>query len=377
MELTEQGEDRFLRNLQAFPEPRSRIAGLGVSLPGRVVTNEDVADSVEAPPAIKRRLARIIHTMTLIRTRRYAEPGTSPSDLAAVAAREALGRAGVAAADVDTLIFAGTDIDMVEPATANILQKKLGLRIANSFDVSNACNSFLQAMNVANSLIATGAARRVLVAAGEVGSFWVNRTVESMDDLAVKIGGLTLGDAGAAIVMERASGGAAGGNGTGGGRGAGILEVNLLTLGEHWELCRGPERLGWRSPGDGRLHGWFYLDMPGLAKVARSASVEYFRGYARYREAVHGERHIQESLEQVIPHQISRRFIEEIVRTVHADLNGVAITADVYGNTASTAIPLALRTLYERGTLSPGSGQEVMLYGAASGFGLGHIRLRL
>lgn len=315
--------------------------------------------------------------MTLIRTRRYAEPGTSPSDLAAVAARDALARAGLATREVDTLIFAGTDIDMVEPATANILQKKLGLRIANSFDVSNACNSFLQAMNVANSLIATGAARRVLIAAGEVGSFWVNRTIESMEDLAVKIGGLTLGDAGAAVVMEPGEEGAGPGNGNGSCRAPGLLEVNLLTMGEHWELCRGPERLGWRSPGDGRLHGWFYLDMPGLAKVARSASVEYFRSYARYREEIHGERHIQESLDQVIPHQISPRFIEEIVRSVRADLRSVAVTADVYGNTASTAIPLALRTLMDRGTLAPGSGQEVMLYGAASGFGLGHIRLRL
>jgi len=255
-------------------------------------------------------------------------------------------------------------MDMLEPATANIVQKKLGIEMVNSFDVTNACNSFLQAMNVANSMIITGAARNVLICSGEIGSYVGNRQINSLDEMDVKMGGLTLGDAGAAMILSASDGK------------NGLLEINLMNLGEHWEQCHAPENTAWR-PSGGLIHGWFYLDMPKLAKVAKFHTEAYFREYMTMRLALELDPFFYNNLTRIIPHQISRKFIEDIVNELGYDMTKIPIVADQLGNTASTSTPLVLNKLIEEGTLNFESGQEVMLYGAASGFGIGHVRVRL
>ena len=245
---------------------------------------------LDAPAALKKRLAELIERVTGVRTRRMADRSTAPSDLALVAAREALDAAGLGADDIDTLIFASTDTDVLEPATANILQQKLGIERVNAFDVRNACNGILQAINVANGLIAAGGARRVLIAGAEIGTYWACRSLVDSEDLRVKLGGLTLGDAGAAVVVEPADGP------------SGILEVNLLSLGGCWEMCHVPEDADWRKNGRG-IHGWFYLNMAELVDSARPSTIQYFSEYVRYRREALGEDQPTGSLAQVIPHQ--------------------------------------------------------------------------
>jgi 3-oxoacyl-(acyl-carrier-protein) synthase III len=355
-----------LRHMQVYRRPVARIVSVGICLPENEVDNDAIAARVQAPPALKKRMASLLYRTTGARTRRHAPPGTYPSDLALEASRQALRDAGLRADQIDTLIFASTDMDVIEPATANILQHKLGIATVNSFDVTNACNSVLQALNVANSLIQSGAASRVLVASGEVGSHFCNWQVDGMEDLNAKLGGLTLGDAGAAMVLQAADGA------------SGLTEINLISMGEHWSLCHVPENTAWRREGNGSIHGWFYLDMSALADVARDWSARYFRDYSAYRRAALGEKDLLESISWVIPHQISRRFIERIAGSISSrSLDRIVITADRFGNTASTAIPLALRVLMDRGDVRLGSGQEVLFYGAASGFSVGHVRVRL
>jgi 3-oxoacyl-[acyl-carrier-protein] synthase-3 len=320
---------------------------------------------VEAPQSIKRRLSAVIERVTGVETRRYAEKGTSPSDLAVTACVQALEIAGIDASDIDTLIFASTDMDTLEPATANIVQTKLGIATTNSFDVSNACNSFIQALNVANSLIATGASKCVLIATGEIGSYVANREIHDRDDLRVKLGGLTLGDAGAAMVVGRSDGS------------SGITEVNLLSMGEHWKLCHVPETTDWRERDDGTVHGWFYLDMPELAKLVRPTTLDYFTQYKEYRQMACGEDHFMDSIFRLIPHQISTVLIEEMVVATDCDPEKICISANVWGNTASASIPLTLQRAIEQSALELGSGLEVLLYGAASGYSLGHLRMKL
>ncbi len=366
-------KERFpglMANMQVYRTPVSRITGIGAHLPTREIDNRTLVEMIDAPPEVKKKLGKMIDRVTGIKSRRYAPQGTAPSDLACEATTLALESAGVAFSQIDTLIFASTDLDIIEPATANIVQQKLGIERINAFDVTNACNSFLQGMNVANSLLATGAANRVLVTSGEVGSYVFNRQLASLGELNIKMGGLTLGDAGAAVIMERANGS------------AGLLEINLMSIGEHWETCHVPEMTDWRQTEGGSIHGWFYLDMPKLATIAREATVDYFADYATYRRSAHDDHALLERLVQIIPHQISPRFIEDIGRAVFprgtaADFRRVCVTADIYGNTASTAIPLAMVKLITDGVIEFGSGQEILLYGAASGFGLGHIRMRL
>jgi 3-oxoacyl-[acyl-carrier-protein] synthase-3 len=289
----------------------------------------------------------------------------SPTDLGVPAVLQALERAARRPDEVDTLIFASTDTDQLEPATANVLQHKLGMERVNAFDVSNACNSFLQAVNVANSLIATGASRCVAICASELGSHWICPDLKDRDELRYKIGALTLGDAAAAVIMEPADGV------------SGISEINLFSIGEYWELCHVPENIDWRKQATRNIHGWFYLDMSGLAKVVRPLSIQYFTQYRDYRKKEHDEKDFKAKIDKVIPHQISRRLIAEIATSLHADEKLVAITADEYGNTASAAIPFTLHQMIQAGELQLGSGQDVLLFGTASGLGMGHVRVRL
>ncbi|MEI8243526.1 MAG: ketoacyl-ACP synthase III [bacterium] len=357
---------KLLHGMQVCNPPVSRISALGVYLPERVVDNHEIARMVEGPKEVKLMLPALISRITGCQSRHYAAPGTSPSDLAIAAIRQLLDRSKIPLASIDTLIFSSTDMDTLEPATANIVQQKLGIRLINSFDVTNACNSFLQAMNLANSLIATGAAARVLICSGEIGSYVCNRKVESLADLDIKLGGLTLGDGGAAMVMERSDGR------------SGLIEINLKNVGEHWELCHVPETTDWRQREGGVIHGWFYLKMSKLAVVAREMTQQYFEEYKNYRKEAYDEREVFHSLDLIVPHQISRRFVEWIARGISPkSLPKLSITAHLYGNTASTAIPLALDKLIQEGRTSLGSGHQALLYGAASGFSIGHLRVIL
>lgn len=356
---------RLLKHMQVYDTPVSRIRAIGTALPDRIVDNDEIIRMIDAPAALKAMIKVYIERGMGVRERRYAAEGVYPSDLAAQACRQVLEAEGVKAASIDTLIFAATDMDVIEPATANILQDKLGIRVVNSFDVRNACNSVLQALNVANSMIANGAAERVLIACAEIGSFWANRAVGSAEEIRLKIGGLTLGDAGTALIVEPAD------------AGSGILEINLFTKGEHWVTCHVPEDDQWRKRGRSGIGGWFYLDMPELARVAKPLSVDYFKEYLRYRKKAHMESRPEEKLVKLIPHQISRRFIEEIADVMGAGKDLPAITADLLGNTGSASIPVTLKLFMDGAGLSFGCGREVLLFGAASGFSIGHIRVRL
>ena len=353
----------YFNTLQTFKTPASKIVSIGVEIPENTVDNKALVDLLDAPAAVKKILPAIIMRATKCKSRVYSPPGTSPSDLAIAAAQKAFERCDVDPAEIDTLIFSSTDMDTLEPATANIVQKKMGLKITNAFDVSNACNSFLQAMNVANSFLTTGASKKVLIVSGEVGSYVCNRNIRSIRELETKMGGLTLGDAGAAMIMAPSDGT------------SGLLEINLLSMGEHWEMCHVPETTDWRQNG-GKIHGWFYLDMPKLARVAKEATEGYFQQYQEVRRTLYGENAIFDHLDLIIPHQISRKFIEKIASALDYDLEKIHIVADVLGNTASTSIPLVLSALLDDGSLAYGSGQEALLYGAASGFGIGHLRIR-
>ena len=185
------GRPDLLSHLQAYSKPAARITGIGSVVPDDVVDNKTLAARIEMPEKLRKALPGLIKRTTLVETRRCAAADVSPTDLGAPAVRQALESAGRKPEAIDTLIFASTDTDQLEPASANILQQKLGLERVNAFAVSNACNSFLQAVNVANSLIATGAARCVAICAAELGTQWVSPDLKDKEELRYKIGALT------------------------------------------------------------------------------------------------------------------------------------------------------------------------------------------
>src|SRR5262245_16970595 len=130
---------------------RVQISAAGVCLPEGRRRSDEVEAAVAAASAPGVVPPGVVEKMTGIKERRLAADGVQGSDLAAGAARDVLRRTGTAPESIDLLIFASAGQDLAEPATANIVQQKLGTRAA-VFDVRNACNSFLNGIQVAESL---------------------------------------------------------------------------------------------------------------------------------------------------------------------------------------------------------------------------------
>jgi 3-oxoacyl-[acyl-carrier-protein] synthase III len=178
---------------------RARIAGVAAYVPEQRLT------SLEAEAEIRRNspdfLPRqgIVEAMTGIQARHVAGESVQASDLAVAASMKLLADTGIAATDLDLVLFASASQDMAELATAHIVSAKLGARCP-AFDVKNACSSVLNGMQVAEALIASGGYERVLVATGETPSRAIRWRVRDFAQFAESFPGYTLSDAGAAIL---------------------------------------------------------------------------------------------------------------------------------------------------------------------------------
>ena len=139
---------------------RSAVTGVGSYLPEQIVTNADLARIVETSD-------EWIIERTGIRQRHKARDDQPTSDLAVEAARNALADAGRTAAEVDLIIVATTTPDMTFPATASIVQRKLGAPVCIAFDVQAVCSGFIYALSVADGFVARGLARCALVIGAE------------------------------------------------------------------------------------------------------------------------------------------------------------------------------------------------------------------
>jgi 3-oxoacyl-(acyl-carrier-protein) synthase III len=176
------------------------LSGVGAEEPPNVVTTAEVEERAG--------LARFgfepgwLERVTGVRERRFADPDVLPSRLAIVAGGKALADAGVTPQEVDTLVFCGITRDALEPATANVVAEGVGTREARVFDLSNACNGFIDAIDVADSLIRTGKARRVLVTTGERASWSINWQPRTTEEVLRSVAGLVVGDGGGAVVVE-------------------------------------------------------------------------------------------------------------------------------------------------------------------------------
>ena len=150
------------------PAPlHAELRSVGLYLPPQRRTSLELESLIAAASPTVRFRRGLIASRTGIRERRVAADHEQCSDLAVSAARVALRDAGVGLDEVDLLIFAAASQDLIEPATAHIVQHKLGTSCA-VFDIKNACNSFLNGIQVASSMIASGASTTALVVTGEI-----------------------------------------------------------------------------------------------------------------------------------------------------------------------------------------------------------------
>jgi 3-oxoacyl-[acyl-carrier-protein] synthase-3 len=331
---------------------RAAFAGIGHFLPDRVVTSTEIEDRVRASVGERVMKAGIIEALSGVRERHYAETGTTSSDLASAAALRALDDAGLTPSDIDMLIFASASHDISEPATANIVQVKTGCFNASVLDVKNACNSFVNALDMASAAIETGRANRVLIATGEVLSLWVNYDIKGIRDLKTKFAALTLGDAGAAAVIEGVEGGE-----------RGVYPGKFMSDGTHWELST--IMSGGTLMGHDASRTYFECQSSELQDLAVTTLPPVIKA------ALWSVGWSVADLDLMIPHQVSRSVIERLCDVFDAPLDRCMVTLDRYGNTAAASIPAALSTAKDEGRLK--RGDKVLLIGGAAGWSGGVV----
>ncbi len=322
--------------------PRSVVTGVGSFLPPEIVTNDDLSRFVDTSNAW-------IVERTGIHARRRAAPNQAVSDLAVEAARAALAAAGRRPEDVDLIIVATTTPDLTFPATAAIVQRKLGAPVGIAFDIQAVCSGFVYALTVGDNFVARGQASCALIIGAE--------TMTRLMDWTDRGTCVLFGDGAGAVVLVR---------GVGGGTTAdrGILGVCLRADGTKQDLLYvdgGPSTTG--TVGKLRMQG---------NQVFRHAVVNITEAVieaARIAGVAMGE------IDWFIPHQANQRILEGVARRLGIDGGRVISTVADHANTSAASIPLALAAGIADGRVKPG--QLLLLEAMGGGLTWGAVVLRL
>ena len=299
-----------------------------------------------------------LEQLTGVRERRIVGPGEDSYTLALGAARDALAHADCAAADLDMLIVSSISRHVgglrvqLEPPVNVSLKAALGAERAIGLDISNACAGMLTGVFILNDLIRQGRIRRGMVVSGEyISELGRNAAQEIRTVMDDQLAGLTLGDAGAAAILERAPEGA-----------AGIEVAGFTTLSEHSRLCVAfPATIG---PGV-----TMHTDAREIQKVAIEDAVPLLR------EVLDQAGLKFDEIDYLIPHQTSARAIKKAAASFAEDFGSApkhtVITVDELGNTASTTHFVALSKYLKEGRFVPQD--RVMLLSLASGLEVGIV----
>ena len=319
----------------------SRIAGTGSCLPERVVTNADLAKTVDTSD-------EWIAARTGIRQRHLAAEGETTCDLAFGAATAALEAAGVAARDVDLLIVGTTTPDLIFPSTACLLQDRLGANGCPAFDVNAACSGFIYALTVADKFIRSGSARTALVVGAE--------TLSRMIDWSDRGTCVLFGDGAGAVVLKASEE-------------AGVLSTHLHADGGFKELLWNPVGVSAGFKPDEHNAGVRVL-MQG-SDVFKVAVKTLDRVVEETLEANGLDRH---AIDWLIPHQANLRIIQATAKRLDMPMERVIVTVDKHGNTSAGSVPLALDHAVRSGKVQ--RGQLLLLEAFGGGFTWGSALLR-
>lgn len=320
---------------------RTVILATGSYLPKRVVTNDDLSRIVETTDDW-------IVQRTGIKERHIAAEGETTSDLAIAAAKIAMSRAGVSAADIDLVIVATATPDHTFPATAVEVQARLGIEQGAAFDVAAVCSGFVFALATADSMLRTGLGTRALVIGAETFSRildWSDRTTCVL-----------FGDGAGAVVVE-----AQAGEGTTEDRG--ILTSHLRSDGRHKEKL-------YVDGGVSSTQTVGHLRMEGreVFKFAVGAVTDVIEA------AFEATGFSGETIDWFVPHQANRRIIDGSARKLGIAPEKVVVTVDRHGNTSAASIPLALDAAVSDGRVK--RGDVVLLEAMGGGFTWGSIIVR-
>jgi 3-oxoacyl-[acyl-carrier-protein] synthase-3 len=317
-----------------------RISGVGHYAPERVLTNADLEKMFDTTD-------EWIVTRTGMRERRIGRDDETTSDMALHAARVALDRAGVEAADIECIIVATVTPDYIFPATACILGSKLGIEGTPAFDIEIACSGFIYGLAVGSSMIRSGLYRRILLVGAEKLS-----SIMDYDDRSTAI---LFGDGAGAVVLEAADDdsflsavlGANGSDPTSlyvprGGT-AGPLSPEDITAKRNKVVQNGREVFRFA-----------------VSKMIESSDAALAKANLTYAD-----------VDFMIPHQANQRIIDAAAKHMDIPPEKMVVNIDRYGNTSAASIPLALSEAWEMGRIK--KGDTIVFVGFGGGLSWGAL----
>lgn len=316
----------------------AHILGSGSYLPARRVSNDDLAQRIDTSD-------EWIQTRTGIKARHIAAEHEKTSDLAAQAAQRALEAAGLQPSDIDLIIVATTTPDMQFPATATIVQHKLGISGCPAFDVQAVCAGFMYALTTAQAYIQSGLASKALV----IGADIFSRIVDWNDRSTCVL----FGDGAGAVVLGADE------------REGGILAGKLHADGAYQQLLYVPAQMA-----EGQICGqpYVHMDGQGVFKFA-------VKQLAAVAEEVLAQAGLSAAdIDWLVPHQANRRIIEATAKHLALGMDKVILTVDEHANTSAASVPLALDAGIRDGRIR--RGQTLLLEGIGGGFAWGAVLIR-
>ena len=322
----------------------AKITGVAGYVPPKVLTNADLERMVETND-------EWIRTRTGIRERHIAEDGTASSHLATQAAKALLAQTKTDPSEIDLIIVASVTPDMFFPATACLVQDRLGAKRAWGFDLSAACSGFAYALTVGAQFVGSGAHRKVVVIGSDV--------MSSILDYHDRATCVLFGDGAGAVLVEPAK------------DGEGILDFSHDVDGSGGQYLY--------MPGGGSLHPSTHETIDKNMHVVHQEGSQVFK-YAVRRMAelaaclLERNGFTSNDLALVVPHQANLRIIRAMQQRLGVEDSQVMVNIDKYGNTTGGTIPLGLRDAVDQGRLK--KGDLVLLAAVGAGYTTGGLLMR-
>jgi 3-oxoacyl-[acyl-carrier-protein] synthase-3 len=322
----------------------AKITGLACYVPPRVVTNDDLAKIVETSD-------EWIRSRTGIRERHVVDPGMATSHMATEAARQLIAEKQLDPKEIDLIVLASVTPDMFFPATACLVQDRIGATNAWGFDLSAACSGFLYALTVGAQFVGAGTHKKALV----IGSDTMT-SILNYEDRATCV---LFGDGAGAVVVEPAA------------EGEGILDF-------HHDID-GSGGCHLYMPGGGSLHPSTHETVEKKMHYVHQEGQQVFK-YAVRRMAdvacqlIERNGFTSNDVAAVVPHQANLRIIRAMQERLGLADSKVMVNIDRFGNTTAGTIPLGLRDAVEQGRLK--KNDLALLVAVGAGYTTGGILLR-
>ncbi|WP_418139285.1 ketoacyl-ACP synthase III [Oceanimonas smirnovii] len=318
----------------------ANITGWGKCLPPAVLSNDDLSTFLDTSDDW-------IQSRTGIRARRIAHVNTS--DMATVAAQQALAAAGLEPTQIDGIILATASPDTLVPSAASAVQRNLGIPAAAVFDLNAACTGFIYGLSVGSAMIRAGSMNRLLVIGAERLTHYLDWTRR---DTAV-----LFGDGAGAVVLEASD------------APCGLIADKLGCDAEARDILAVPDS------GTGRarfahVDGLFDVNFEGQEIFKRAV-----RGMGEAAAFVLDEAGVSsEHIDLMLPHQANVRIIETLAKKMAVPADKVMVNIADYGNTSAATVPIALCEALEQGRIRPGALLLTAAFGAGLTWGAGVIR---